>query len=68
MLEKNGPTFEVTCDFCPNDLDTGEDDFHMAVTELKLKGWRVFKKDGEWVHKCAACLEDNWIGEFKDER
>lgn len=68
MIEKCGPTFEVTCDFCPEDIDTGEDEFHAALSEIKSQGWRIFKKRSEWHHKCPACVEADSDVEFNDER
>ena len=61
MLDKDR-TFTARCDFCAHeDFDTEETDFLSAVEAMKKKGWKVFKKNGEWNHKCCECqaLEEN---------
>jgi hypothetical protein len=55
MLEKDGHTFTVQCDFCPDTHDTDEDEFLAAVEAVKREGWKVFKQNGEWFHKCGCC-------------
>jgi hypothetical protein len=50
-------------------MGTDEDDFRAAVVSLQRQGWRVFKQNGEWFHKCAACAEggvDNFEDDFED--
>lgn len=58
MLEKS-ITFIAYCDFCSEDHTTDEDDFSSAVKEIKREGWRVFKDESGWNHKCPSCLEDD---------
>lgn len=62
MLEKC-ITFIANCDFCSNSFDTDEDEFMPAVESMKREGWKVFKENGEWQHKCTSCVEDM----FEDE-
>lgn len=54
-IEKYGHTFQATCDYCPEDLDTDEDEFMSAVASMKRQGWKVFKEGAEWCHKCPDC-------------
>ena len=68
MIEKPGICYNVTCDFCPEAVDTGETDFRMAVAEIKSQGWQVFKKQGEWHHRCPACVAKDKEALFDDER
>jgi len=64
---------EVTfsCDNCYTEQETGEDNFHIALAQLKTDGWIVTKHRDEWVHFCSAdckkeyCKEDG-ASEFKD--
>jgi len=51
-------TFTACCDFCPETLDTDEDEFLAAVNVMRREGWKVFKQNGEWFHKCVSCQED----------
>lgn len=67
MIEKNGGTFGVSCDYCPDAVDTRESDFQDAVEDVKARGWRVFKKDGEWHHKCKGCIDEVNFEGFTDE-
>lgn len=55
MLEKDGNYFTAQCDFCSHIAETDCDDWHSAIEQLKLNGWNVFKKMGEWFHRCDAC-------------
>lgn len=58
MLEKS-ITFMATCDYCSNDFDTDETDFHSAVQRMKRESWKVFKEvDNSWAHKCDNCLQE----------
>jgi hypothetical protein len=59
MLERYA-TFEATCDFCSGECeDTRETDFMAAVAWLKDRGWKIFKKDGEWHHKGPDCASED---------
>lgn len=60
MLEKH-ITYEASCDFCPESFDTDETGFPQAIGAMKDAGWKVFKRRGEWHHRCPAC-EENRMG------
>jgi hypothetical protein len=57
-IKKDGRTFVVHCDECPESLDTDRDDHQRAVATIRYRGWRTFKgPDGEWANACPACVE-----------
>lgn len=55
-------TMDMDCDFCSN-CETLSGTFSECIEEAKSMGWKIFH-DGEWMHKCYACVlgED----EFED--
>lgn len=55
MLEKYAITYEMSCDFCSEQVDTDEEEFMAAVNSAKAKGWKVFRQKGEWTHKRPDC-------------
>lgn len=59
MLEKAGGTFVANCDFCSNYTDTEEAEWQSAIDKMKRLGWQVFKKMGEWFHKCELCQDSS---------
>lgn len=65
-LERNSGTYTANCDFCSNYTDTEEVEFFSAVDRIKALGWQVFKKMGEWFHKCDACIAADTEGDFGD--
>lgn len=67
-IEIWGLTYTVDCDFCSYSEDTHFDlaDGFMAVVDyIKEEGWRIFKKHGDWYHKCPCCIENDVEEEFK---
>ena len=57
MMNRGEEDLEFECDFC------GESEFFDKYTnfsacweELKYHGWRCFKEDMDWKHKCPACI------------
>lgn len=64
MLEKSGSTFYASCDFCPDSVDTQETEFLSAVEAIKRLAWKVFKKMGEWFHKCGCCQAEDGGKDF----
>ena len=64
MIEKHAITFEMTCDFCSEQIDTDEDEFMPAIESAKAKGWKVFKKNGDWTHKCPDCARPKVVSIF----
>lgn len=61
MINFLGITYVADCDFCSETFDTDvdrDDGFMAAVEAVKSEGWKVFKKDGDWVHQCMCCQED----------
>jgi len=47
---------EVTCDPCGfEDIFHGE---YLECTDMmKAEGWKIFKDDDQWCHKCPTCVE-----------
>ena len=64
MLEKHSLTYEMSCDFCNEQMDTEEDDFRLALDNAKADGWKIFKEDGEWYHKCPDCVAPKEVAMF----
>lgn len=60
MIQKNKPfnDFDMFCDFCSNseNFDT-DDDWQEMIQQAKDSGWKIFKNDDEWEHKCPVCVE-----------
>ena len=54
MIEKIYDMYIVSCDWCST--EEGSDlDFYETIDKIKEEGWRISKKDGEWLHKCLIC-------------
>jgi len=66
MLEKDGITFIAQCDFCSDVLDTDEDAYAPGISAMKRAGWKIFKKTGEWFHKCGCCQAESAGRDFDD--
>ena len=47
-----GEASGMTVDSSSLDFDG---DFYETVEETKSLGWRISKKDGEWMHRCPEC-------------
>lgn len=56
MIEKEGRTYTVYCDFCSNFLEDYPD-FMSAVEGKSANGWTAVKQGDEWYDKCPECLE-----------
>ena len=58
MIEKDdiGDGFYVSCDFCSYQEQI-DGLFHNIVASIKSNGWKILKKDGDWVNKCPSCAE-----------
>lgn len=65
MIEKGGGTYVVECDFCSNYFDTEEHDWVEAIRRLKDAGWKITKKNDEWLHQCDAC-QGGSVSDFED--
>ncbi len=64
MIERNTFGFTATCDSCPSGCeDIDEENFYSAIDELKKRGWKIFKRRGDWNHTCTMCAEES---EFED--
>lgn len=55
MLDRQFGEIIFVCDDCDAHLRTGEDDFELALHELRSAGWTNEKVGREWVHLCGAC-------------
>lgn len=62
MIEKDKTSniFYVHCDekHCnhSDEFDTN-DDWAALIAEIKADGWQIQNIDGEWYHRCPACVE-----------
>ena len=51
--------YDFECDFCQFAAMYEGVIFQDSWEQAKADGWRSFKdKDGVWVHKCPACMEE----------
>lgn len=49
---------EPGCSFSESfESNSDECDLYKAVKEAKENGWKIYKKDGDWVHVCPMCVE-----------
>ena len=55
MIERDGIEYLVSCDECSWEDFFGYDDFYDVIDAMKLAGWKISKKDGEWLHTCPDC-------------
>lgn len=46
-----------SCDDCSEDLETGETDFALALSQAKRGGWRPEKTPDGWEHRCPDCAQ-----------
>lgn len=59
QLDKDTKTYVVTCDECPEHLETQCSDFIEAREFAKKQGWRTFKgPDDKWANACPPCTAD----------
>lgn len=56
MIEKEGGSYTLKCDYCSNYIDDLED-FTQAVEYKKANGWTSNKIDDMWFDMCPDCLE-----------
>ncbi len=49
--------YELFCDFCAYSEFYEADNFDDFIRQMQNDGWKSFKIDGEWTHKCADCVE-----------
>jgi hypothetical protein len=60
VIEETDIGYAASCDFCSNEIEIQTRDFQFVVKVIKQRGWKISKgPEGEWVHKCPACLEGN---------
>lgn len=56
MINHGEVGYEAHCDSCSEARDCPDAEyFSDAVTDLKLAGWKIEKRDGEWRHLCPDC-------------
>lgn len=59
QLDKDTKAYVVTCDTCPEHIETECDDFNEAKAAAKKAGWRTYiGPDKEWADSCPPCVED----------
>ena len=55
MIEKlEYEYYLVSCDFCSHEVELSLE-FMDVIERIKVAGWRIFKEDDEWMHKCPIC-------------
>jgi len=56
MLEttKNG-CYAILCDKCLHYEAFETVKFTKFIRQAKRNGWKILKKDGDWVHLCRKC-------------
>lgn len=59
QLDKDTKTYVVTCDECPEHIETECTEFNDAREIAKKAGWRTFKgPDDKWANSCPACVSE----------
>jgi hypothetical protein len=58
MIERQGKQFWLTCDACPEALETDATNFAEANAARKNAGWAARKVGEEWIHLCPACRRE----------
>lgn len=56
MIDRQHGEIIFSCDDCDDTMETGEDDFHVALAIVKREGWTVRQVSGEWLHRCPSCV------------
>ena len=51
--------YEIYCDFCEYWRAVDDDDFFAVIEEVKAEGWKIFKDDDDWKHKCPDCARNS---------
>jgi hypothetical protein len=56
MIDRqHGGEIVVSCDSCPEVLETETNDFSEARAVMQREGWKVRKIADEWLHGCPVC-------------
>ena len=55
MIGREGSEYAVSCDECSWE-DFFDGDFYEVIDAIKREGWKISKKDGEWLHTCPDCV------------
>jgi len=58
MIEGNEFGYTVCCDCCANYEELDCSTIYDAIEEMRFLGWRPFKVNSEWLHRCPVCIED----------
>lgn len=56
MIERDGNTYTLYCDYCGNFIEDLPG-FDLAVECKKANGWVSNKINNEWFDMCPDCLE-----------
>ena len=61
MIEYEGLGFVVYCDGCDYDetFFLERDEWQTLMEEMRSSGWTKKNINGEWLHFCDRCLEDD---------
>jgi hypothetical protein len=63
MIDKDKAlgSFTISCD----EIGCGESETYYTdrdwaefISDAKLDGWIIYKKGGDWCHRCPACAKD----------
>lgn len=60
LLREDGQV-ELVCDVCDEAWPETHDaeDFEILLADAKADGWRASRIEGEWRHRCPACVKAN---------
>jgi hypothetical protein len=56
-LHQADAKIEITCDDCdkPWPMVHDAEDLDVLVADVKSAGWQIYRRDGEWRHRCPDC-------------
>jgi hypothetical protein len=54
-FEEYEDCFVWQCDDCSLRAEFPPGDFWGALAELKARGWRIWREEDGWTHRCARC-------------
>ncbi len=61
MTKLSDNSFEYECDTCGRKPEIYFGDFYRALSDAKADGWRVYKVNGAWCHRCPECTKEKTV-------
>jgi hypothetical protein len=65
MIEYNRDfaEYEISCDFCSEDIEIEADDWNDMLSQIDDEGWEYRIVGNEWKHKCPTCVKEGkpWV-------